>query len=195
MQKVYELSGQDPTNVVKALSAPKWTIRDARHLEDCMLYHAVAARVAGEGDDLTRVRRLFDWLVRNVQLVPAESLAVPGRRQAQARPADVLFRGMATENGIWSERGWLFMSLCRQIGVDVGILTYSPRRSSAMASALNTAGPHGHPLDRGRTRGRQALPVRPPDRPGDPQRGRVGRGHAARCDRCSRDPRTARPPR
>ena len=99
-----------------------------------MLYRVLATRVAGEGDDLTRVRRIFDWIVRQVQLVPAESLAGPDFRQAEARPADVLFRGMATEDGgRWSERGWLFMALCRQIGVDVGLLTYTPR-GSAMAS-------------------------------------------------------------
>ncbi len=135
LKKIYELTGQDPAPIVKSFSSPKFTIRDARHIEDCMLYRSVALRVAGEGDDLTRVRRIFDWLVRNVMLVPAESLAVGNVRQAQVRPADALFRGMATENGAWSERGWLFMSLCRQINIDVGILTFSPRRPMAMASA------------------------------------------------------------
>src|SRR5947209_2497775 len=34
---------------------------------------------------------------------------------------------MATEEGgIWSERGWLFLSLCRQLGVDAGMVTYTP---------------------------------------------------------------------
>ena len=130
-RKIGAMTGQDPEAPIKALQSRKFTgDRDARHIEDCMLYHGVATRVGGEGDDLTRVRRIFEWIVRNVQLVPAESLAAPGLRQAQARPADVLFRGMATEsNGEWSERGWLFMSLCRQIGVDVGLLTIAPRRS------------------------------------------------------------------
>ena len=109
--------------------------RDARHIEDCMLYRAISLRVAGEGDDLTRVRRIFDWIIRNIELVPAETLAGEVEfRQAEARPADVLVRGMATEGGSrWSERGWLFMALCRQIGVDVGLLTYTPR-GSIMAS-------------------------------------------------------------
>jgi hypothetical protein len=32
---------------------------------------------------------------------------------------------MATEaDGIWAERAWLFMVLCRQIGVDTGLVTY-----------------------------------------------------------------------
>ena len=138
LRKLHDLTGQDPEPILKTLSSPKFTIRDARHIEDCMLYRSVAARVAGEGDELTRVRRIFDWLIRNVQLVPAESLAVGKYRQAQVRPADVLFRGMATESGYWSERGWLFMSLCRQIGVDVGMLTFSPRRPTMGAVAGDT---------------------------------------------------------
>lgn len=139
LRKISELTQQDPTTPVKSFTSRKFTIRDARHIEDCMLYRAVALRVAGEGDDLTRVRRISDWLVRNILLVPPESLSGIGVHQAQARPADVLFRGMATESGNWAERGWLFMSLCRQIGVDVGILTYSPRRAM-MAPGANAAG-------------------------------------------------------
>ena len=46
--------------------------------------------------------------------------------QVFARPYDVLLRGMATEaDGIWAERAWLFMVLCRQIGIDTGLITYS----------------------------------------------------------------------
>jgi hypothetical protein len=97
----------------------------------------VATRVAGDGDDLTRVRRIFDWIVRNIELIPIRSLSGNGFEQAQARPADVLVRGMAAEEfgGYWSERGWLFMALCRQIGIDVGILTYTPQVASVITSA------------------------------------------------------------
>ncbi|WP_422923664.1 hypothetical protein [Singulisphaera sp. PoT] len=121
---------QFPAESIKVLERPTFELPDARHLEDCMLYHGIATRIGGTGDDLTRVRRLFDWMIRQVVLVPPQSLAVPGIGQAQARPYDVLLRGMATEGGgSWSERGWLFMSLCRQLGIDVGILTYTPAES------------------------------------------------------------------
>jgi len=140
LRKIYDLTRQDPQPAVKGLSSPKWTLRDARHIEDCMLYRAVALRVAGEGDDLTKVRRIFDWIVRQIQLVPAESLSGNGLRQAQVRPADVLMRGMATESGSWSERGWLFMALCRQVGVDVGLLTLSSRRPMG-ATGVDAARP------------------------------------------------------
>jgi hypothetical protein len=117
---------------VASLETPNWELPDARHLEDCMLYQGIATRVGGTGPDLTRVRRLFDWMVQQIQLVPAGSLGAPGLPQAIARPYDVLVRGMATESdGLWSERGWLFLSLCRQLGLDAGLITYTPPTANA----------------------------------------------------------------
>jgi Tetratricopeptide repeat len=145
MSLIFDLSNQkqDPEPVVKAFCSEKFTIKDARHIEDCMLYRSIANRVAGDqGDDLAKVRRIFDWTVRNVVLVPPESLSGNGMRQAQVRPADALFRGMATENGgRWSERGWVFMALCRQIGVDVGLLTYTTKPSVLATPAAAAARP------------------------------------------------------
>ena len=114
-------------DLVRLLQQSEWNPReDTRHLEDCMLYQSIAGRVAGTGDDLSRVRRLFDWIVRQVQLVPAGSLGSRKLPQVIARPYDVLLRGMATEaEGFWAERSWLFMELCRQLGIDVGLLTYT----------------------------------------------------------------------
>lgn len=117
-----------PDDVIKQLESVNFTIRDARHIEDCMLYSGIATRVAGVGDDLTRVRRVFAWMNQQVQLIPNGTFSMPGLEQVPARPYDVLIRGMATEDqGYWAERGWLFMSLCRQLGIDVGLITYSPR--------------------------------------------------------------------
>lgn len=108
-------------DMVRGLEQTSFGMADSRHVEDCMMYYGIATRVAGTGDDLTRVRRVFDWMVRQIQLAPAGALG-----QAQARPYDVLLRGMAVEaEEGWSERGWLFMSLCRQLGIDVGLLTYT----------------------------------------------------------------------
>src|SRR6185437_10197642 len=117
---------QFPSDLLRNLQNPRWELRDARHVEDCMLYYSVANRVAGAGDDLTRVTRLFDWLVRQIKLVPAESLGAPQLRQAYARPYDVLMRGIATEaDGYWAERSWVCMALCRQLGIDSGLIVYS----------------------------------------------------------------------
>ncbi len=100
--------------------------KDARHLEDCRLYHIVATRVAGQGETLARVRRVFDWVVRQVQLVPVNSLTPKGLDQVPSRPYDTLTRGAATEEA-FAERSWVFMALCRQLGVDAGLVTYTPK--------------------------------------------------------------------
>lgn len=123
---------QLPADKVARLETPNWSPTDARHLEDCLLYQGIAGRIGGAGDELTRARRVFDWMVQQVQLVPAGRLAAPGLGQAQVRPYDALLRGMATEGeGFWSERGWLFLSLCRQLGLDAGLITYTPLGSQA----------------------------------------------------------------
>ena len=114
-------------NGVADLEGRTFAKRDGRHLEDCLLYHAIATRVAGQGEDLDRARAIFDWTVRQVQLVPAGALAPPGLPQAQSRPYDVLMRGQATEqDGHWAERSWVFMALCRQVGIDVGLVAFTP---------------------------------------------------------------------
>ena len=127
------LRSQSAEAAVREVESPSFSLRDARHLEDCLLYRGIAERVAGRGDDLTRVRRVFDWLTRHVQLVPAGSLAAPGLPQVHARPFDVLMRGMAVEDGGWSERGWVFLALCRQLEVDVGLVTFTPPGQKAPA--------------------------------------------------------------
>jgi hypothetical protein len=124
------LRTQLPPTELKELENRTWSLRDARHLEDCMMYYGIATRVARTGEELARVRRVFDWAMRQVQLVPAGSLRAERLGQAYARPYDVLLRGMATEaEGFWAERTWLFMALCRQLGIDTGLITYTKSNS------------------------------------------------------------------
>jgi hypothetical protein len=127
-----------PETAIKGLQDPLFSIRDARHIEDCMMYYGLANRVAGNGDDLTRLTRLFQWVSRHIMLVPPGSLAPTGKtQQAQSRPYDCLLRGMATEaNPAWAERTWIFMALARQIGIDVGILVSSKATDQWLSVAL-----------------------------------------------------------
>ncbi len=100
------LKTQLPAAVVESFSSRNWSDKhDTRHIEDCMMYYPIAKRVAGTGENLARVRRVFQWVVEQIQLVPPGSLAFEGLPQAVARPYDVLVRGMATEaQGVWAER-------------------------------------------------------------------------------------------
>ena len=121
------LSRQLPPPMLKELENRNWNARnDTRHIEDCMMYYGIAKRVAGTGENIDRVRRVFSWVVQQVQLVPPNTLAAGRLPHAFARPYDVLLRGMATEaEGYWAERSWLFMVLCRQLDIDTGLLTYT----------------------------------------------------------------------
>lgn len=126
-ETMVQIKRQPREELVKDYERPGFVLNDARHIEDSMLYSRIARRVAGSGDDLTRVGRLFDWTVRHVQLVPPGSLGSRAGFQAQARPFDVLMRGMATEDGGgWAERAWVFLSFCRQLDLDCGLLAYTP---------------------------------------------------------------------
>lgn len=129
------LARRVPPNILKDVENRNWTLRDTRHLEDCMMYYSIATRVAKTGEDLDRVRRIFDWTVRQVQLVPPGALASGRLPHVYARPYDVLLRGMATEaDGLWAERAWLFMVLCRQLDIDTGLITYF--RSNTLNSVV-----------------------------------------------------------
>ncbi|MFI5458824.1 MAG: hypothetical protein ACHRXM_25630 [Isosphaerales bacterium] len=133
------LKTQLPPNSLKDLENRNWSLRDTRHLEDCMMYYKVASRVAGTGEDLEKVRRVFDWVMRQIQLVPPGSLRSAQLPHVFARPYDVLLRGMATEaDGFWSERAWVFMVLCRQLGIDTGLITYS--KSNTLEPPVSNSG-------------------------------------------------------
>lgn len=138
------LETQLPKNTLRDMENPEWTKRDARHLEDCMMYYGIASRIGGTGDDLSRARRVFDWSVQQLQLVPAGSLGSRQYRQAMARPYDLLLRGMGTEaDGFWAERAWLFIVLCRQLGLDAGLITYT--KGNVLEPLLGGAGADGRP--------------------------------------------------
>jgi hypothetical protein len=124
------LRTQFPPRDFESLSDRSWTDHDTRHIEDCMMYYPIATRIAGTGENLARVRRVFEWAVQQTQLVPPGRLALGGLPHAYARPYDVLLRGMATEaQGVWAERAWLFLALCRQLEIDAGLITYSRSRT------------------------------------------------------------------
>jgi tetratricopeptide (TPR) repeat protein len=149
------LRTQFPADLLNSLQDPTWNQRDTRHLEDCMMYYGIATRVAGTGENLVRVRRVFDWVVRNIQLVPAGALAAPQMGQAFARPYDVLLRGMATESeGYWAERTWLFMVLCRQLGLDAGLITYTKGNVLEPLVQVNSALDKDSALVKARRRGK-----------------------------------------
>jgi hypothetical protein len=134
--RAFLVAQQVSADQIKLLEATRFDgLTDGRHIEDTLLLRdATRAALKGlpaDADELARAVRLFDWVVRHVQLVPPGLLAAPDVRtpqnepfQAQARPYDVLLRGLAAENGgvQWAERSWLFLAMCRQAGLDAALL-------------------------------------------------------------------------
>jgi hypothetical protein len=142
--------GPNSAQAIQDLEDTTFTFRDSRHIEDCLLLSVIARRVAGDGDDLTCARRLFDWTVEQVQLIPPGALGLPNLPQAAARPYDVLLRAMATEENTWVERSWVFLALCRQIGLDAALLPFEkPPTAEAVAAAAAATPPA--PAPRGDT--------------------------------------------
>jgi hypothetical protein len=70
------LRTQFPPRDFESLSDRNWTDHDTRHIEDCMMYYPIATRIAGTGENLARVRRVFEWAVLQTQLVPPGRLAL-----------------------------------------------------------------------------------------------------------------------
>jgi len=70
-----------------------------------------------EFDDVSRARRLFDWVVRNIQL-EAPPRPASGVVRVPQYPLETLFLGRGTA----AERAWVFILLARQQGIDAAML-------------------------------------------------------------------------
>jgi len=85
---------------------------DGRVLQEAVWLRDIARWAHGSGfDDLSRATTLFDWTIRNVDLLPDG--AAPAYR-----PWHVLAHG----HGTAEQRAWVFAQLCRQQGLDVVML-------------------------------------------------------------------------
>ena len=128
----------NPPVALSELESRQWVELDARHVEDCLLYSRITRRlIRDDRPTLENLDRLFDWTITQVALAPASWLSLdPRLPQAQARPYDVLIRGLAVESGLWAERSWLFMALCRQLNLDAALVTVDPPGESLLGVAV-----------------------------------------------------------
>jgi tetratricopeptide (TPR) repeat protein len=108
----------------KALEAGVFEPHEGRLLQEAVWMRDISRWARGDSfDDLERAAALFDWTVRNVQLVADED-AVPHR------PWKVLLYGRGTAE----QRAWVFALLCRQLDLDVVMLATKPPDLPADAS-------------------------------------------------------------
>jgi hypothetical protein len=124
-----ELAGDNalaPYISAEALAEQSFQPQEGRLVQEAV-WHRDISRWA-QGSDFSEVSRavsLFDWTVRNVQLVADE-------QGAAHRPWQVLIHGRGTAE----QRAWVFAMLCRQQGMDVVLLGLSPPESRTYLAAL-----------------------------------------------------------
>ena len=88
--------------------------RDAEHIRNCRWYNNAAKfTTASASNDLDRIVDLFDYVVRNVDLIADESDAIP------LEPFALFMLGRGTAE----DRAWLFANLLRQLRFDAVILS------------------------------------------------------------------------
>jgi tetratricopeptide (TPR) repeat protein len=97
--------------------------------EAVWLREASKFAVGDETDPLRSAERLFDWTVRNVQLIPDDA---PKDERLPYLPWHVMLLGRGTA----LDRGWLFVLLARQQGLDVVLL--APAGSPPVADGAPT---------------------------------------------------------
>ncbi len=108
-----------PKEWIEQVTLEQFVERDAAFLRDCLWAGQASKFGAGDAEsDLDIVLNLFEYVVRNVDLIPF------GRRNVPLGPFDVMVLGRGTAQ----ERAWVFAELLRQRNIDSVILT--PRRAS-----------------------------------------------------------------
>jgi hypothetical protein len=109
----------------QALEASVFQPHEGRLLQEAVWMRDISRWARGDSfDDLQRATALFDWTVRNVQLIPDEE-AIPHR------PWKVLLYGRGTAE----QRAWVFALLCRQLELDVVMLATKPSQSADASEA------------------------------------------------------------
>lgn len=92
--------------------------QDHAAMREAVFFRDLSRWARGEEfDDITRARRLFDWVVRNIQLEAAPRPGSGAVRVPQY-PLETLFLGRGTA----AERAWVFILLARQQGIDAAML-------------------------------------------------------------------------
>ncbi|HEY2893043.1 MAG TPA: tetratricopeptide repeat protein [Pirellulales bacterium] len=123
---------------MKLLDSTQYRIPDdAWFLQEAVWLRDISRRARGDQfEDLQVAERLFDWVVRNVDLEPDTELTPETIRH---RPFETLLYG----RGRAADRAWVFTLLARQQGLDVVLLAIDAKegqKPTSWAPALLSGG-------------------------------------------------------
>ena len=98
--------------------------RNVEHIRDCLLYKALVDSALKTADTrLGRSVELFDFVIRNIALLPEGGQPVP------LTPYEIILFGQGTSE----DRAWIFANLLRQLRIDAVILR--PRKMQTASDA------------------------------------------------------------
>jgi tetratricopeptide (TPR) repeat protein len=121
--------GLAKTSAVQDLETIHFTTSDGVWLREAAWLRDLSRWARGpQADGLARARRLFDWSVRNVQVVLPDTIKqLPTGKWLPQHPWQTLLRGEGTA---W-ERAWVFILLCRSQGIDAAVLGVASSQADA----------------------------------------------------------------
>lgn len=117
---------------LEELDSMRFPRHDGAALQQAVWLRDIARWARGEKlDELSRAMHLFDWTVRNIQLdLFDEPSDEPGDRPLGRFPWETLLLG----RGDVLERGWVYIELLRQEGIDAALLALPDAEASAFGS-------------------------------------------------------------
>lgn len=109
--------------VVQELGKMEFTLGtpniDGGALQEAVWLREVSQWARGDKPgDVDRALALFDWTVRNIQLDLASPPPGSDIQRIMQKPGETLLLGIGTP----TDRAWIFILLCRQVGLDAALL-------------------------------------------------------------------------
>ncbi|HEX5444075.1 MAG TPA: tetratricopeptide repeat protein [Pirellulales bacterium] len=107
---------------LKQLKTRKFSTEDGFSLREAVWLRDISQMAGGRTqDDVELAAKLFDWVVRNIQLDADPSTSDDGEAASAALPT-LPWQTLLLGHGMAIDRAWLFTLLARQQGMDVVIL-------------------------------------------------------------------------
>ncbi|MGD9647454.1 MAG: hypothetical protein AB7U73_17200 [Pirellulales bacterium] len=107
---------------MRDLVSDKFLVFDCFYLQEAVTLRNIARDAQGDqADELARATSLFEWVVRNIALMPPGELGTDSAGQ-QLEPNHLPYQSIFLGRGEVIDRAWVFVLLCRQLGIDAAVL-------------------------------------------------------------------------